>query len=163
MKELITRGNTGCLDNPGLSEGTTVTITSANAISYAIDGKIYTKAATSNDVLNTTTDATTGVAFVAQAELTASVYVYGLDAAGDTAAAKGTEVAINAAGDMLAGFPQFPALPDDFCPVGYITVKNAAAAATWTFNTTAWTTTDVTTNFQGVMTLPDRPQGPATT
>lgn len=162
MKELIGRGNTACLDNPGLAEGTTVTITSANAISFAIDGKIYSKAATTNDALDTTTDATTGSAFVAQAALTAAVYVYGLNAAGETGAAKGTEVTINASGDYIAGYPQFPALPDDFCPVGYITIKNASLTVEWTFNTTAWTTTSVTTDFQEVMTLPDRPQNPAT-
>lgn len=162
MKELIGRGNTGCLGNTGIAEGTTVTITITTAADYAIDGKVYTLASSSNDVLNTTTDVTTGAAFVAQAVSTACAYIYGANAAGSTGIAKGTDITLDAAGDYTAGYPQFPGIPEDFCPVGYIIVKNGSTGSAWTVNTTAWTTTGITTAFVSVMTLPARPQSPAT-
>jgi len=163
MKELIGRGGTACLDNAAIAEGTTVTVTIANAVSIAIDGKVYSIAASTNDVLNTTTDVTTGDAFVAQAVSTVCAYVYGANAAGETGIAKGSDVTCgDGLSDYASGYPQFPPLPDDFCPIGYIIVRNDSTGSAWTINTTNWTTTGITTAFTSVMTLPDRPQGPTT-
>lgn len=162
MKELIHRGLTLCLDNPGLAEGTTVTITHSNAISFAVDGLIYSKASASNDTLDVATDATTGLAFLPQAASTGCVYVVGLNAAGQLIAAQGTIVDLDS-GNEYETYPQFPALVDDFCAIGYILVRNSSAGSAWTFATTNWTTTGITTGFQGVTTLPARPVSAPTT
>jgi len=55
--------------------------------------------------------------------------------------------------------PQFPTLPDDFCPIGYQLVRTAPSASAFTPGTSSWTATGITcSTIQNVATLPDRPQ-----
>jgi hypothetical protein len=49
-------------------------------------------------------------------------------------------------------------LPDDFCPLAYVLVRAAPSASSWTFGSSSWTATGITTAFVNINTLPDRPQ-----
>lgn len=158
--KLINEG-TGCLVKATLAAGTTSTVSTTGTTHYAIKGKAYTAAALANQA-TPTTDAVTGAAFVGVKSGYGSVFVYGFNAAGSLACAQGSVVALDSsyAWDMK---PQFPTLPDDFCPFGYLTIRAGSTADA----TTGWvqgtsnqaSVTGITYARQDVaLGLPDRPQ-----
>lgn len=57
------------------------------------------------------------------------------------------------------GVLAFPSIPDNVTPVAYFTVKNAAGSGTsvFTFGTTAWDATGITTTVYPLAVLPSRP------
>lgn len=126
---------TGCLSIPVLAAGTTTTITTTNAIDYAIAGKGYTHAAMTNHA-TPTTDAVTGAAFVGVKKGYGSVFVYGLQADGTLGCAQGEVVALDTSSSTYAwkNKPQLPALPTDFAPFGYLTILAGSTADA----TTGW-------------------------
>ncbi len=152
MDILALSGSTGCLSAVTLAAGTTTTITTTGAMVYAINGKAYTTAALTNQA-HPTTDAVTGAAFVGIPLGSTSVIVYGLNAAKALVAAQGTVVTIGTA-------PQFPAIPENFCPIGYLVVKAGAGSSTWTAGTSNQSgATGITYTRQDVaLGLPDRVQ-----
>ena len=171
---------TGCTTKVGLAAGTTTTLTTANTALYGIRGKGYTKAGTSNQA-TPTTDANTGVAFLPVPVGVASaangggsyaegygygcVFVVGYNAAGTLKVAQGsielTDAAAVASSKFKIVVPKFPALPDDFCPVGYIITRTDSTATAWTFGSSnlAGPPTGVVHTYVDIIGyLPDRPQ-----
>jgi hypothetical protein len=151
-----------CTTKAGLAVGTTTTLTTANTQIFSIKGKAFSVAAAANEA-TPTTDAVTGAAFVAVGVSKASVFLVGRNAAGAMKAAQGQIVDLNGiAGSNALKFdvPQFPAMPDDFTPYGYIIVKVGTTGAAWTFGTSnfAGPPTGVVFTIVDVMTMPDRPQ-----
>ncbi len=155
MDNLAFYSFTGATTRAVLSAGTTSTITTAPSPtpqSYAIRGKGYSKAAVTN-AATPTVDYNTGKAFVPVPVGGSSVFVISLDAAGTIRAQQGSV-------DPAGGIPQFPVIPDNTAPIGYVVVNVGATGAAWTFGTSNLSgATGVTYAFQDVMGgLPDRPQ-----
>lgn len=130
--------------------------TYATAVNYAIKGKIYHKAVATG-ITTPTTDATTAAAFVALAASQGCVFVVGLDSSGNWKASQGGVQTLDSSNSFVIA-PQFPAVPDTICPIAYIVCKNGSTGSAWTFGTSNWNATGMTTAAVGVCTLPDRPQ-----
>ena len=143
----------------GLAAGTTTTTTTANTSNYCIKGKAYTAAGAAN-AATPTTDSNTGAAFVPVGLNKASVFVIGLDVNGALKAVQGSIVDYNDDGTFVKGIaPQFPAIPDGFCPIGYELVKVSSTGSAWTFGSSNQAAqTGITKVFVDLMTMPDRPQ-----
>jgi hypothetical protein len=115
------RGGTCCLDAAGLAEGTNdSTIQTANAIDFAIDGYLYTKALTDNIATTVCAEQALG---------TTCIYLVSVIADGTITVTKGVEVA---SADVTAGTAvvQFPVLPADSAPVGKIKITTGTTAFT---------------------------------
>lgn len=156
------RGVTLNTTNAVLAAGTTSTYSTTNTTACIIQGKWGTTLAAQTNTATPTTDVNTGAAFVAQTDNTACVYVFGVNAAGAIKVAQGsivdTEVGVTTTAGAFKVGPQFPTLPDDFCPIGYVLVRTAPSASDWTFGSSNWTATGITTAFVNVGQLPLRPQ-----
>lgn len=141
-----------------LAAGTTTTISTTGSTHYSIKGKGYIKTAITNGA-TPTTDATTAAAFTALSANQGTVVVIGLDASGNIKASQGQIQALDSAGNFLLA-PQFPAIPDTMCPIGYIVLKGGATlSGTWTFGTNNLSSvTGMTYTFVSLITMPDRPQ-----
>lgn len=156
------RGVTLNTTNAVLAAGTTSTYSTTNTTACIIQGKWGTTLAAQTNTATPTTDVNTGAAFVAQTDNTACVYVFGVNAAGAIKVAQGsivdTETGVTTTAGAFKVGPQFPTLPDDFCPIGYVLVRTAPSASDWTFGSSNWTATGITTAFVNVGQLPLRPQ-----
>lgn len=163
MDRLNLRGMTFNHVNAGLVAGTTSTYTTTATTVCSFRGKFGTGLTAQTNTASPTTDAVTGAAFVALGDNQATVLVWGVNAAGAIQLAQGTiedtaPGVTTTAGDFLK-VPQFPSLPDDFCPIGYQLVRTAPSAAAFTPGTSSWTATGITcSTIQNVSVLPDRPQ-----
>ena len=148
--------------NAGLAEGTTSTYTTAAATSCSIRGKFATALAAQTNTASPTTDATTGEAFVPLAANQAACLVWGVNAAGAIQLSQGkivdTEVGVTTTAGAFISAPPFPALPEDFCPIGYMIVRTSPTGSAFTAGTTAWGASGITVTTQNIATLPDRPQ-----
>jgi hypothetical protein len=162
MDNLNIRGLTINLSNAGLAAGTTTTYSTTATTVHVINGNFGTTLAAQTNTASPTTDVNTGVAFVAQAANQASVYVWGVNAAGAIKVAQGsienTAVGVTTTAGAFINSPQFPAIPDDFCPIGYAVVRTSPTGSAFTMGSTAWAASGITTTFKNVCTLPDRPQ-----
>lgn len=146
------------LGKAGASAGTTTTLTTANALNYAIGSKAYNKGAMTNQA-TPTTDATTGAAFPSISANQGTVVVLGLDAGGNLKAMQGQIQALDTAGAFIVA-PQFPAVPDTVCPFAYLVLKGGATLASpFTFGSSNLSgVTGMSYLFQDVIQLPARPQ-----
>lgn len=148
----------------GLTKGTTSTYTTTATTETAIDGKRSTGLAAQTNTATPTTDARTSAAFVAQTDNTVCVYVFGITAAGAIAVCQGpsepTETGVTTTAGAFKNRPQFPVLPDNFCPIGYLFVRTAPSASDFTFGTSNWDATGVTSSAVVEVDgqLPSRPQ-----
>jgi hypothetical protein len=140
----------------GATTYTATPVGTAAAISYAIGGKTYTKATISGGA-TPTTDINTAAAFLPLAANQGCVVVLGLNAAGTVVAAQGSIEALDAAGGFVTA-PQFPPLPENFCPFAYIVCKNGATGSAWTFSSSNWSATGMTATPVPICMLPARPQ-----
>jgi hypothetical protein len=154
------------------SLGTTNTITSTVATQCAINSKFTVPLAPlTNSALSPATDASTGLPFNALAVNPAgnlqanqgTVVVLGVNAAGTLRACQGTVVATALGVGAVAGAfiyaPQFPNLPDDFCPTAYFLVRNSPNASAFTPFTSSWTATGITCSaLVQIDSVPPRPQ-----
>lgn len=149
---------TQCASYAGLTAGTTSTYTTANAVNYAIGGIAYTKAAVTNGA-TPTADATTGAAFVPVTAGYGCAFVVGFDSAGAIKVSQGGLQALDATGQFINA-PQFPAIPDTVCPVGYLIFKGGSTlVGGWTFGSSNLSAvTGATYSFKNLFTLPGRPQ-----
>ena len=140
--------------------GTTSTLSNTGAVSYAIRGKAYSRAAMVN-AATPTVDATTGLAFTPIPANFGAVIVIGTNAAGVLKACQGPMQALDVAGQFIAA-PQFPMLVDDFCPFAYEVIKagpTASSAPGFVFGTNNQAgVTGITYTLVDVIGLPDRPQ-----
>jgi hypothetical protein len=158
-------GATGCLSAVTLAAGATTTIANTGTIQYAIKGKAYSLAAMTATAAPTA-DIVTGAAFIGVKKGYGSLFVYGLNAAGDLKCAQGGVVPLNIAGASYVwgdAVPSFPELPDNFCPIGYLTILAGSTADA----TTGWiqgtnnqaSVTGITYARQDVgLGMPDRPK-----
>ena len=148
--------------NAAFAAGATTTITSSNNSAGVINGEWVTTLTAAN-MASPTTDATTGVAFVALAPNQCCALVIGQNKAGTVKMSQGPIIAaLTGVTTTVGGFayaPQFPALPDDFMPMAYTLVQTAPSASAWTPGSSNWTASGVSaTTFQNVAQLPKRPQ-----
>lgn len=173
MENINYRGGTFCAGDMALAAGTTTTLTLGAAKDYCIRGLAHTQATTTN-VQQATTDYVTGLApdFILPGY--GAVFVIGSNDTESTTlkiiqgpvAALGPNSAAYTPGSFLLA-PQFPSIPDDFCPFGYVVVKVATdfTAAGYKFGTSNVTatgaqsgaTTAHANTFTSVMVLPARP------
>lgn len=147
----------------GITKGTTSTYTTTVTSNGMINGKYATVLTAQTNQPTPTTDALTGVAFPALSANKATVLVFGQNAAGAIKLCQGsivaTEIGVTTTVGAFRDAPQFPQLPDDFYPFGYLLVRTAPDAASWVAGTSSWTASGVTASAVaecGV--LPDRPQ-----
>jgi hypothetical protein len=143
--------------------GTTSTYTTTVTTEHVINGKFGTTLGAQTNTASPTVDANTGLAFPAVLKDQATVLVWGVNAAGAIKLCQGSIVpTMPGVTTTVGGFimpPQFPALPDDFCPIAYGLVRVSPTGATFTAGTTQWAASGITcSTFQNVATPPDRPQ-----
>lgn len=168
-------GQTLCSLDAALAAGTTTTLTLGVAPYYCINGKAYTQATTTN-VQPSTTDITTGATLAGIPAGYGAVIVVGATSSESTTLrmAQGPVQALGANTSAyhpgsFAVNPQFPPLPDDFCPFGYVVVKVATdytSGASYVFGSSNTTATGAQNSaatahantFVSVMSLPERPQ-----
>lgn len=151
---------TMALGKSNLFAGTTTTLSTSNAVAYAIRSKAYSLAQQTNTA-SPTTDANTGEAFVPVPANYGCLFMIGVNAAGSLQAVQGGQLPLDASGAFINA-PQFPALPTDFCPIGYLVTKagpTASSSPGWTFGSSNWAgVTGVTNTFVSAISVPDRPQ-----
>lgn len=146
-----------------LTGGAANTYALAAATSCAIGGKFGTALASGAGKTTPTTDVNTGIAFVPLQPNYGTVFVWGVNAAGTMQVARGsTEPLVGGVtttpGSFANSVPQFPSLPDDFCPVAYTVLKGAPSMSAFTFGSGNWNASGLGAATVNVMALPDRPQ-----
>lgn len=148
----------------GCVAGTTNTWTNTVASQCVINGKFTTQLATNSNQSETpTTDANTGAAFETITSNKAAAVVFGVNAAGTLVAAQGKMVdtypGVTTTVGAFKEAPQFPAIPDDFCPIAYTVVRVSPTGASFVLGTTQWAASGIScTTFKNISTLPARPQ-----
>jgi len=149
----------------GAVAGTTNTFTTTVASECAIKGKFATALAVlTNSGTTPTTDANTSAAFATILPNKTAAIVFGVNAAGTLVAAQGpiidTYAGVTTTVGAFRDAPQFPPIPDDFCPIAYTIVRVAPSGTTgFILGTTSWAASSMScTTFKNVMVLPDRPQ-----
>lgn len=157
MDNLASLPATICLVKSGLVAGTTTTFSTVGTTVYGIRGRAYSVAAATNGA-TPTLDANSGVAFLPVSANQGSVFIFGYNAAGATKVAQGQVQALDSAG-LFINSPQFPVLPDDFCPIGYVVIKaGSTAVGTWVMGVNNLSgVTGLTYTFGSLVTLTDRP------
>lgn len=141
----------------GISGAATTYTTSATTLQYCVQGKAATKAQVSGGT-TPVTDAVTAAAFVGLTASKGCVFVWGLNLAGTQVVAQGSIGPLDASGAFIDA-PNFPMLPDTFCPIAYQVVKaGSTTVGTWTFSSSNWNATGLTHTVVDVFTLPERPQ-----
>lgn len=156
-------GLTANFASAAMVAGTTSTYTTTVTTNCVINGKFATTLGAQTNTASPTTDATTGVAFVALQPNQTCCLVFGQNAAGAIKLCQGPIIACAVGVTTTVGAlivdPQFPALPNDFCPLAYTVVRTAPSASAWTPGTGSWTASGVSAStFQNVSQLPNRPQ-----
>lgn len=151
------------LSNAGFVAGTTSTYTTTVTTAGLIKGKFLTTLAAQTNTASPTTDATTGASFVALQPNQCCALVWGTNLAGAIKLCQGPIIAtLTGVTTTVGGLqydPQFPSLPEDFCPMAYTVVRTAPSASAWTPGTGSWTASGVSAStFQNVGQLPARPQ-----
>lgn len=158
------------LANSGLVAGTTTTLTMPVASSCVIDGKFAVARAiiAANTAFATVVpsalDANTGLAFVPLTSTpttgSAATVVFGINAAGAVKVVQGpatpTDLGVTTVPGAFRLAPQFPAIPDDFCPIAYTVVRTSPSVPTFTVGASSWAANSTT--FQTISTLPAIPQ-----
>ncbi len=143
-----------------LAAGTLATISSTNAVMYAVEGKIQTKAQMTN-VATPTTDAVTGAAFTGVLANKGSIFAICLDIAAAVKVVQGSIVDLDSAGAFKQSLPQFGPMPNTLCPIGYLIIKAGSTANNTTgfiFGTSNMVgVTGITYTFGDLSTLPPRP------
>lgn len=162
MQRLDMAGSTLSTANAVFAAGTTTTYSTTNATAGFINGKWATALAAQTNAASPTTDVNTGAAFGKLTDNQISVFVWGTDAAGAIKVAQGsienTEVGVTTTPGSVLTAPQFPSLPDDFLVHAYTLVQTAPSASDWTFGSSNWTATGITTTWVNCAVLPARPQ-----
>ena len=147
--------------NAGLTVGTGVNYTTAVTTSCVIKGKFATTLGAQTNTATPTLDVTTGLAFPALGAQQGTVLVYGTNLAGAMKVAQGSIVATELGVTTTAGAwivaPQFPSLPDDFCPIGYQLSRTSPTGAAFTMGVTSMALSGLNVTSVNVHTLPDRP------
>jgi hypothetical protein len=149
--------------NAGFVAGTTSTYTTTASTAGVIRGKWITPLAAQTNAATPTTDAVTGNAFLPLQPNQTCVLLFGTNKAGAIKMAQGpiisTLTGVTTTVGGLLDIPQYPPLPDDFCPMAYTVVQTAPSASPWTPGTGSWAASGVScTTFQNIAQMPSRPQ-----
>ena len=148
--------------NAVFAAGTGSSYSTTNSTACIINGKYATALTAQTNTASPTTDVNTAAAFVAQGDNTICAYVWGVNAAGSIKVAQGpvtaTAPGVTTTNGAIPVAPQFPDLPDDFCPCAYTLIQTAPSASSWTLGTDNWTATGITDTWVNVAMLPSRPQ-----
>lgn len=149
--------------NAGLVAGTGSSYTTTAATSCSINGKFATALSAQTNTASPTTDATTGLAFVPLTANQTCCLVWGINNAGAIRLSQGpiinTEAGVGTTAGNFLQAPQFPMLPDDFCPIGYQIVRTSPTGSSFTPGTTAWAASGITCSvIRNISCLPARPQ-----
>lgn len=158
------------LANSGLVAGTTSTLTMPAATVAVIDGKFGTARAiiSANTAFGTAVtnalDANTGVALAPivgnSTTGSAACVVFGVTSAGLLRVVLGPQTPCDLGVTTTPGAfrlaPQFPAIPDDFCPIAYTIARTSPSVPSVVVGTASWANNFTT--FQNISTLPDKPQ-----
>ena len=154
----------GFFAKAGLAVGTTSTLTTtAQANAYALAGKAFTFTGAANQA-TPTTDAVTGIAFIAVPAGSGSIFAIGRDSAGAMKAVQGSIEALDLnktdGSNKFVKAPTFGAMPPSLAFYGYVVVKVGSAGAAWTFGTsnTAGPPANTIITYTDVASLPTRPQ-----
>ncbi|MFA7269931.1 MAG: hypothetical protein WC073_11350 [Sterolibacterium sp.] len=175
MEPNVLAGSTFCNLDCALAAGSTTTLTLGVAPYYCIRGKAKTQAAVSA-VQPSIIDLVTGVTMEGIAPGYGAVILVGAGATESTTLrmVQGPQQELQAdtaaytPGDFMTP-PQFPGVPEDFCPFGYVVVQVATdytAGSTYIFGSSNVTATGAQNSaatahkntFVSVMVMPDRPQ-----
>lgn len=173
MNALALAGLTLSMGDQALIAGSTTTLTLSTAKDYYIAGKAYTQATTTN-VQGSLVDLNTGATLAGIPAGYGAVLVIGTTSSASTTlrAVQGAlyPLEANTAAYTPGAFavnPQFPVLPDDFCPFGWVTVRVATdytSGAEYIFGSSNTTATgaqnSAATAHANIFTsgnLPDRP------
>lgn len=175
MEPNVLAGSTFCNLDCALAAGATTTLTLGVAPYYCIRGKAKTQGATSA-VQPSIIDLITGVTMKGISPGYGAVILVGAGSTESTTLrmVQGPQQALSAnsaaytPGDFVVT-PQFPSVPADFCPFGYVVVKVATdytVGATYVFGSSNTTATGAQNSaatahantFVSVMVMPDRPQ-----
>lgn len=125
------------------------------AIQYVLGGKIAAKA-TVADGTTPTTGGVSGAAITLTAN-NGRVVVWCLTSGGTVKVLEGDIEALDAAGNFI-DYPSFPDIPDTYVPFAYQVLKGGATlSGTWTFGSSNWNATGLTSTIVNVATLPARP------
>ena len=151
----LNNGGTLSLALVGLLAGTTTTYNVASATSCVINGKFATVLSSGATTAAPTVDINTGAAFVTIPDDKGCVLVVGVDDSGALRVAQGGTVDMEVGTLEFKIAPPFPTVPEDFCPIGYVIVKNDSGSD-YTHSSTSWSAIDVT--FVDISMLPSRPQ-----
>ena len=126
-------------------------------IQFAIKGKMGTARTAVADGVTETTGNTSAAGITLTANK-GRVVVWGVIAAGTVKVEEGPIASLDSAGNFIDA-PQFPSIPDAFCPFAYQVIKaDSTTVGTWDFGTDNWNATGVTNVIVNVSQLPDRPQ-----
>ena len=124
-------------------------------INYVLNGKIATKTAVTDGV-TPTTDYVSAAAITLTANKSRCV-VWGLVSGGTVKAIAGDIVDWD--GTAYKVPPPFPVVPDDFVPFAYQIIKGGSTVSgTWTFGSSNWNATGITSAIVNIAVLPNRPQ-----
>lgn len=125
-------------------------------INYVLNGKIATKTAITDGV-TPTTDAVTAAAITLTANY-GRVVVWCLISGGTVKCIAGPREALDASGNFI-NYPQFPDIPDTYVPFAYQVLKGGSTlSGTWTFGSSNWNATGLTSTIVNVAALPNAPQ-----
>ncbi len=165
MEKTVLSGITLNHLNTGAVAGTTNSFTTTVASVCSINGKFATALGVlTNSATTPTTDANTGAAFAAILPNTAAAVVFGVNAAGTLVAVQGpavpTATGVTTTVGAFKDYPQFPAIPADFCPIAYTLIRAAPSlTAGFSVGVSEWAASGAScTTFKNIATLPDRPQ-----
>lgn len=143
------------LANAGVALGTTSTYSTTASTSGCINGKFCTVLTAQTNAATPTTDAGTGSAFAPIPVGYGACIVFGINAAGAIKIAQGPTQKLDGSGAFFNA-PLFPAIPDNFLPLAYATIRvGSTASGSFTVGTTSWTATGMTVSTpQNIVTLP---------
>lgn len=149
----------------GAVAGTTNTFTTTVAIRPVINGKFAAQLGVlTNSATTPTVDVNTGTTFAPVLPNTAVAVVFGVNAAGTLVAVQGSPTATETGVTTTVGAfvlpPQFPSIPENFCPIAYTLVRAAPSlTAGFILGSTSWAASGAScTTFANICTLPARPQ-----
>ena len=163
MDQLNKRGITENKVSAAFVLGTTSTYTTTVTTECVIDSVFATTLGAQTNTASPTLDAATGLAFPALGDNQATVLVWGITLGGAIALCQGsiedTQVGVTTTAGAFLKAPQWPTLPDDFCPIAYNLVRTAPSASAFTTGTSSWTATGITCSVaKNVSGLPARPR-----
>jgi hypothetical protein len=153
--------NTGATTSGALTAtGAVTTHDTTVTITYAINGKAYSKTAITTGA-TPTTDHNDGAVFPGLNANQGTVVVWGLNAAGDVKCMMGKIEALDSAGNFKVA-PEFPNVKDDVCVIAYQILKaGSTLAAEFNFGTDNWNAAGMTAGVPVNILfgeLPHRPQ-----